>query len=292
MSDRVRWNFRRAADTMGEVVPVRSSSVAVLALSASLFLHVAGAAGVLVAGRMHASAENAADPSPQLAGETFELAAPEAEPVPLQNASPAPDLAAEGAPADSRADSDPVPVRPTPPTHHAKPAARASNAGRPSAGRDASGATPEPGGGGGEKLYGAVGDRSAADVATAFTRGFAQAASMNPVWAQAPLGGSGDAVVVLELDDAGKLVGQRIEGTPSAALASGIRSTLTLIGARSFVARGKVTRLHVSAVISSSEPRDDMHGVYGIGGSFVAGEGHAFFSLPVGRKIDVRVRGR
>lgn len=141
-------------------------------------------------------------------------------------------------------------------------------------------------------MYGAVGDRSAADLATAFTRGFAQASSMHPAWGSAPLGSAGEATLVLELDDGGHLAGHHVEGAPGAALSAGIRSTLVLIGARPFVARGKVTRLHVTATISASEPRDDMHGVYGIGGSFVSGEGHAFFSLPAGRKIDVKVRGR
>jgi hypothetical protein len=141
--------------------------------------------------------------------------------------------------------------------------------------------------------YGAVGERSAADLATAFTRGFPQAASADPMWRSAPLGGAGDADVLLTLDDSGHIVDSRVLGAPSAALTSAIRRTLALIGSRAFVARGKVTRLHLVATVTADEVHDGLHGdVFAIGGSFAGGEGSAFFALAVGRRIDVRVRAR
>ena len=259
-----------------------------VALAASVALHVASATA-LVLGAGRAPEAPRSDPAPALAGETFELPSPDEVFVPLANASPSPEVAGETAP--------PAPEPGAEPTHPhtAKPLAKGGRsalaAGRPSAGRAAEPPS-EGSGSGGDKTYGAVGDRSAADLATAFTRGFAQASSMHPAWTTAPFGSAGEATLVLELDEGGHLAGHHVEGAPSAGLAAGIRSTLALIGARPFVAHGKVTRLHVIATISPSEPRDDMHGVYGIGGSFVSGEGHAFFSLPSGRKIDVKVRGR
>jgi hypothetical protein len=131
-----------------------------------------------------------------------------------------------------------------------------------------------------------VGDRSAVDLATAFRRSFAQATSGNPAWASAPLGAAGDAVVVLDLDAGGHVTSHRVEGAPTPALSAGIRSTLALLSARPFVAKARVTRLRVLGTISPSEPRDDMHGVYGIGFA----EDRAFFALPAGRRIEVRIR--
>lgn len=56
--------------------------------------------------------------------------------------------------------------------------------------------------GGGESVagtvFGASSDRASVDLATAFTRGFPQAASADPAWAAAPFGPAGEAIVVLE----------------------------------------------------------------------------------------------
>lgn len=264
------------------VRPLSRGAIGSLALTASLLAHV-GVAGLLLAG---ARSGHDASPAPALAGETFELPAPEVV-VPLANASPSPDAPAEPGtkpePVDPRGDERPAPAA------RSKPAvARPSAAGRPSAGHaeTVKGETGE--GSGGDKLYGAVGDRSAVDLATAFRRSFAQATSANPAWASAPLGAAGDAVVVVELDDGGHVTSHRVEGAPTPALSAGIRSTLALLGARPFVAKGRVTRLHVAGTIRASEPRDDMHGVYGIG----FGDDVAFFALAAGRRIEVRITPR
>jgi hypothetical protein len=136
-----------------------------------------------------------------------------------------------------------------------------------------------------------VGERASVDLATAFTRGFPQAASGDPAWATAPFGPAGEATVVLEIDEQGALIGSRIEGAPGPALRAGISRTLVLIGARAFTADRRVTRLHVVGVVARDEIHDGLHGdVFAVGGSFDRGVGSAFFALAIGRRVDVRVR--
>lgn len=140
-------------------------------------------------------------------------------------------------------------------------------------------------------MFGAVGDRSAADLARAFTRDFPQAASGDAVWRSAPLGAAGEATVVLTLDDAGHIADVQVLGTASSPLAAGIRRTITLIRGRPFIARSKVTKLRLTATVSPDTVHDGLHGdVFAIGGSFAEGEGSAFFALNIGRRIDLRVR--
>jgi hypothetical protein len=149
--------------------------------------------------------------------------------------------------------------------------------------------------GGGESgsgtVFGASGDRASVDIATAFTRGFPQAASADPVWAAAPFGPAGEAVVVLEIDESGALVSARIEGSPGPGLRAGIARTIALLRARSFTASRPVTRLQVSANVSPNEVHDGLHGeVFALGGSFEKSVGDAFFALAIGRRVDLRVR--
>lgn len=229
------------------------------------------------------------DPPPENAGETFELPAPESAEIPLSNASPSPDTNASPAPIEF----PDAPARPTPPSN-AKLSVRPSHQGRPSAGRAAPAQTDgAPGSSGSAALFGAVGDRSAADLSRAFTRDFPQAASGDPIWRSAPLGPAGEATVTLTLDDAGHIADVQVTGNPSGPLVAGIRRTMTLIKGRPFVARNKVTKLRIVATISADTVHDGLHGdVFAIGGSFAAGEGSAFFALNVGRRIDLRVRGQ
>jgi hypothetical protein len=231
----------------------------------------------------------ALDPPPQNAGETFELPAPESAETPLANASPSPDTNAAPAPIEF----PDAPARPVPPSR-AKPSARPSHEGRPSAGRSGPAKTDgTPGSTGSSALFGAVGDRSAADLSRAFTRDFPQAASGDPIWRTAPLGAAGEATVILTLDDTGHIADVQITGNPSGPLAQGIRRTMTLIKGRPFVSRSKVTKLRIVATISADTVHDGLHGdVFAIGGSFAEGEGSAFFALNVGRRIDLRVRGQ
>jgi hypothetical protein len=149
--------------------------------------------------------------------------------------------------------------------------------------------------GGGESsagsVFGASGDRASVDLATAFTRGFPQAASADPAWAAAPFGPAGDATVVLEIDEAGALVASQIEGAPSPALRAGITRTIALLRARAFTASRPVTRLKVTGSVSADEVHDGLHGeVFAVGGSFDGSEGSAFFALAIGRRVDLSVR--
>lgn len=258
-------------------------------MTLGLSLAVHGAVGVaFVLPRLGPAAPPApVDPAPQIAGETFELPAPDSADTPLANASPSPETQAAPAPVEV----GDAPARPAPPAH-ARPAARPSHQGRPSAGHaaPAAGEAPESGTGA-AGLYGAVGDRSAADLASAFTRGFPQAASGDAAWRTAPLGPAGEALVTLTLDETGHITDAQVTGTPSAALAAGVRRTLALVRARPFTARAKVTKLRLTATVASDTVHDGLHGdVFAIGGSFAGGEGSAFFALAIGRRIDLRVR--
>ena len=222
-----------------------------------------------------------------LAGQSFEVPALEAtDDEPAAGSSEAQSAPPASGPAGVSARSD----------DGFKPKAQASPAGKP--GREKPPAThaDAPGtdsNGAGTALYGAAGDRSAVDLATAITRGFPQAASADPAWAQAPMGPAGDVTVVLTLDDGGKLVASDVGAGASAALQSGIRRTLALVGGRAFTSRGKVTRLRLVATVSPDTVHDGLHGdVFAIGGSYTGNEGQAFFALAIGRRIDLKVSPR
>lgn len=255
---------------------VRSTSLAALAIS--LAAHV----GVVAAVRMRPpSPLPPVDPSPQLTGETFELPAPESRDSPLGNASPPPETAAAPPPVDEFVGSS----HPFP-NAHARPSSAASHQST-SASKASSG---EPGGGPGQTgtaLYGAVGDRSATDLAKTFTRAFRQVASADPAWTTAPLGPAGSATVVLSLDPDGHIDGISVTGAPGAALTSSIQRTMALIKGRPFVSKGKTTKLVLDAKITTDTVHD---GRFALGSDFVAEEGTAFFALPIGRRIDLRVR--
>ena len=143
------------------------------------------------------------------------------------------------------------------------------------------------------EVFGAAGERGSVDLATAFTRAFPQAASADPVWLTAPFGGAGEADVILDLDEDGHLEDARVTGDAPVALREGIDRTLALIRAREFTSAGPRTTLHVTASVSPDVVHDGLHGdVFAIGGSYLQGEGQAFFALAAGRRIDVRVRAR
>ena len=246
-----------------------------ITIAVSLGAHVLVAAAMVAPQLARAEAP---DPAPQLAGETFELPAPETIAV-APIAPPAPETAV----ADGESETDaPAPSlrRETP-----KPSGRATPR-RPAEtpeGDTSAGTAPA--------LYGAVGDRSASDLAAAFTNGFPQAASADPLWRTTSLGSAGEADVVLTLDESGHISDTVVLGAPSPALANAIRRTLALVGSRPFVAKSKVTKLHLVASVTANEVHDGLHGdVFAIGHSFPGTEGSAFFALAIGRRIDVRVR--
>ena len=171
-------------------------------------------------------------------------------------------------------------------------------AARTKANAGVSGAKSDGKGEGGEAgLFGAVGERGAVDLATAFTRQFPQAASADSVWATVPFGAAGEADVTITLDAAGKLMGVQVSPGAPASLKNGIERTMTLIRGRPFTSPAAKTRLHVRATISPDKVHDGLHGeVFAIGGSFShaagVGEGSAFFALAIGRRIDIHVTAR
>jgi len=256
---------------------------AAVVISLSIGFHVAVAAALLV---RHVPSDAPGDPAPAFAGETFELPAPDTQLAPLANASPATDEVGEEAPSES-ADA---PARTKPPKT-GKRTARPSNAGRPSAGRTATGEGESEGTASTGLTFGATGDRSATDLLTAFTHGFGQAASADPLWRSAPLGSAGDATITITLGDDGHVESEQISGNPTPALASGIRRTMALVRGRPFVAKGKVTKLHITAVVENGAVHDATGSdVFALGKSVTGGEGHSWFSLSIGRKIELRVR--
>jgi hypothetical protein len=252
--------------------------VAPLSLTVSLAAHVMAAALVLArpippSAPVRSSSEELL-PSPRLAGETFELPAPETEHVPTDTAEPA--LEGPGA-HDPAREEDALPRRsPRAPIPRRPRAAAVSP-------ETAAGATPSSG-----ALYGAVGERGAVELASAYARAFTQTASADPAWRSAPVGPAGEGLVTITIDEQGRITHEAVEGSPGAALASSIERTLALVRGRTFVARSKVTTIRVSATVTKGTEGEDglEDGRFGIA---VTG-GKASFVLPIGRRILVRVR--
>jgi hypothetical protein len=134
-------------------------------------------------------------------------------------------------------------------------------------------------------------DRSVVDLAREFTRALPLAASSDPLWRTAPLGPAGTVDLTLTLDASGALVGSQSTGSPGEALASGVQRTLALIHARPFVARGKETRVRVTATVAEEQVHEGLRGdVFAIGARFEVGRGSGFFALTMGRRIDIQVQ--
>jgi hypothetical protein len=243
----------------------------------SLALHLAAAGAIRRAAdlRLLRPAPETARATPALVGDTLDVEPP-AEPVEddEEQAGAAPSESAE---ATATHESGPRPGqqrgrRPAAPSAQAAPAA------------------PPP------AQFGAVGERSAVDLPTTFARAFSQAASADPMWATVPLGPAGTAEVTLLLDDSGHLIGHTVSGAPSRALRRGIDSTVVLLGARPFTARGAVTRLRMATHVVPNEVHDGMHGdVFALsGGSFTGDVGNTWFALRTsvtgGRRVEVELR--
>jgi hypothetical protein len=245
----------------------------VLTLAGSLALHAA--VGAFAVGRGERAPARSDAPKDEaaatLAGDSFELPAPE---------SGAQSLSADRVAIPVTPDAL-RPLAPAPVTRHAAPAAAHATASSDADPAEAHG-PPE--------LYGAAGDRSAVQVAVAFTRALPQAASGDEAWLSAPLGAAGALEVALSINDAGVLEGAAVSGNAGVALQRAADRTLALIRARTFTAAAPVTRLRIEARVSPDEVHDGLHGdVFALGGSFSGGEGSAFFALAAGRRIDVTI---
>jgi hypothetical protein len=134
-------------------------------------------------------------------------------------------------------------------------------------------------------MYGAVGVRSAVDLTYALVRALPQVASTDAAWARTGLGSNGNARVTLTLSDDGHITAENVHGG-SPELRTAIARALTLLRARPFTARGKVTVLTVRASVAADTVHDGLHGdVYAVGAS----AGHGFFALAIGRRVDITV---
>jgi len=135
--------------------------------------------------------------------------------------------------------------------------------------------------------YGALGDRSAADVTVAIARGFPQAASTDPIWKTVPFGAAGDADLDVEIDEAGQLVRWGLGANATPALRQAFVRTFAFIGGRSFLARARVTKLHVQARVTADAVRDGTDAVYAIHSEHEGRTANAYFSLSSGRRVDL-----
>ncbi len=138
--------------------------------------------------------------------------------------------------------------------------------------------------------YGAVGDRSAASVLVALSRGFPQAASTDPIWRTAAFGDAGSATLEIELAEDGTLARWSLGPGASTGLRQAMVRTMDLIGGRTFVAAGRITRLHVSARVTADAVRDGADAVYAIHSEHEGETASAYFSLSSGRRVDLVIK--
>lgn len=134
-------------------------------------------------------------------------------------------------------------------------------------------------------LFGALGDRGSVDLATAFGRGFSQAASADPTWLGAPLGDAGHVEVTLEIDATGRLVRASVGPGATPPLARGLRRAVALVEGRSFTSPSAVVVLRIAARVSPDTVHDHFEiGVAddGRGAHFVRPETHRRVDLDVG----------
>ena len=249
--------------------------------------HAAIVAGAVLLGALASSAQDPVfDPEGALLGETMA--------VDLESGELA-QAGLEGTPGDPGEAHAPAPE--AAPATPAKPAEKAEGAGHtappppPPASRPAGGGGGELGGGQSQNagLFGAVGDRAAADLATAFVRGFPQVASVDAAWAHVPFGPLASAVIELQLTEEGKIESYRVLSAP-APLDRALERTVGLLKGRKFTSRGAKTKLVLKCVVSSDTVHDGLHGeVFAVGASFVGKSGNAFFALASGRRVDVDV---
>lgn len=247
----------------------------------SLGAHAAIVAGaVLLTVLPSRSQEPSFDPEGVLLGDTMAVDLTEGEPA---------QAVAQGDTGDPTP-SAPTAAAPAAPAKPVEPGAGAQE--KPSA------AAPRPSGAGGERggdaatssgLFGAVGERAAADLATAFVRGFPQVASVDVAWAKVPFGPLAQAVIEVELSEEGRIVGHRVLSAP-APLDRALERTVGLLRGRKFTSRGAKTKLQLKCVVSRDTVHDGLHGdVFAVGASFVGKSGNAFFALASGRRVDVDV---
>jgi len=228
-------------------------------LTASVLVHVAlGGGGAWLAKRAAEAERAKAEPKPVFTGETFDIAtASEEQPrevVATESTEKNEDHAAQVA----------------------RPRARVASHGE--------GTTQQVEA---PLAYGALGDRSAVDVTVALARGFPQAASPDPIWRTVAMGDAGSALLEIELAEDGTLARWSLGAGASPALRQAITRTMAFIGGRTFLARGPTTKLHVAARVGSDAVRDGSDAVYAIHSEHEGQNASAYFSLAIGRRVDL-----
>lgn len=251
-------------------------------LGLSLLAHAATFTAVVRGNRAATAVEDAQPASPSLTGDTLEFPGLEA----VEESTVDLDLDTEPTPVArlAAASADDTGARPRMPPPRARSKIVLFGAPNASASTD-----PSPPERAEPARFGAVGERGSVDLATAFTRGFPQPASADPVWTKAPFGSAGTIEVILSLDESGHLVEARLEPGGTPALRQALIHTIALVRGRTFTARKATTRLRVSAIVTADAVRNDSKSgdVYALGASYAKSSGTAFFSLAVGRRIDV-----
>jgi hypothetical protein len=229
-----------------------------LFLTASVAIHVGIGVGVL---RVGAHSKDVHDvPKPALAGETFDIAS-------VETAAETAGIATTAQP--ERVTTEPAEAaRPIVPPGH-----RASRAGAPE--------VEVP------LTYGAVGDRSASSIIVTLSRGFPQAASTDAVWQTVAFGDAGSATMEVELAEDGTVSRWSLGAGASPALRQGMVRTMSLVGGRTFIARGAVTKLHVEARVTTDAVRDGSDAVYAVHSEHEGDTASAYFSLAIGRRVDL-----
>jgi hypothetical protein len=183
----------------------------------------------------YAGASNQGSGPAAAAGETFEV--PDFQ-EPATESPPAPENAepdeGETIPAPALAPASPAPDAPGPrasPRAHAHGGTRVAPAPPPS---------PPP-------LFGAVGDRSAGDLAASFKQTFGGGG--DPLWDTVPVGFYANAEVTFELSPEGTLT-QWSVATEAPVFRKAIERTVQLLKHRTFTARGATTRLKMVVRVS------------------------------------------
>jgi hypothetical protein len=138
--------------------------------------------------------------------------------------------------------------------------------------------------------FGAVGDRSATLLLPAIARGFSEAASTDPAWRGVSLGDAGSATLEVELDDEGRMLRWSLGAGATPAMRQGFVRTMALIGGRSFIARGQTTKLAVSVHVTTDAVREGGESVYALHTESDGPVGNSYFSLSVGRRVDLTLR--
>lgn len=225
-------------------------------LAASLAVH--GGVGVSGAWLAHHAKAPPASPTATFAGETFDIA-------------PVDDSPRETAPVTTDVQDEQPGVAEV---AHARPKLEAH-------GDNHSAAIETP------LTYGALGDRSASSVIVAVSRGFPQAASTDEVWQTEPFGDEGSATLQIELAEDGSMARWSLGPGASTALRQAMVRTMSLIEKRTFIAKGAVTKLRISARVTADAVRDGTDAVYAIHSEHEGDAASAYFSLSSGRRIDL-----